>query len=135
VQIVAGRIAPRNRQRCSGAPGTFRNATTFSSIDGGIAVRNNYAAVLSAAVLIAIGVPALVQADEQSHKGDKTQPGAPKNEMKDGPDSGSKNMSSTGWTGGEGTSWTGVTTEGRPESNQPETAKGLDPTKDKKSPH
>ena len=114
--------------------GTFTNATTFSSIDGGVAVRNNYAAVLSAAVLIAIGVPALVQADEQSHKEDKTQPGAPKNEMKDGPDSGSKNMGSTGWTGGEGTSWTGVTAEGRPESNQPETAKGLDPTKDKKSP-
>jgi len=78
-------------------------------------VRNNYAAVLSVAVLIAIGVPALVQADEQSHKEDKTQPGAPKNEMKDGPDSGSKNMSSTGWTGGEGTSWTGVTAE-RPEA-------------------
>lgn len=52
--------------------GTFTNATTFSSIDGGVAVRNNYAAVLSAAVLIAIGVPALVQADEQSHKEDKT---------------------------------------------------------------
>ena len=103
-------------------------------------MRNNFVAVLSAAVLIAIGVPALVQADEQSHdkqshKEDKTQPGAPKNEMKDGPGSGSQNMGSTGWTGGEGTSWTGVTAEGRPESNQPETAKGLDPTKDKKSPH
>jgi hypothetical protein len=37
--------------------------------------------------------------------------------------------------GGEGTSSTGVTAEGPPESNQPETAKGLDPNKDKKSPH
>jgi hypothetical protein len=60
--------------------------------------------------------------------------GTPKNEMKDGPDLGSKNMSSTGWTGGEGTSWTGVTAEGHAGSNQPETAKGLEPNEDKKSP-
>ena len=97
-------------------------------------MRSNHAAVLSAAVLIAIGVPALVQADEPPHQRDKAEQGAPKNEMKDGPDSGSKNMSSTGWTGGEGTGWTGVTAEGHPESNQPETAKGLEPNKDKKSP-
>ena len=107
---------------------------TFSRCDGGVAVRSNHAAVLSAAVLIAIGVPALVQADEPSHQRDKAEQGAPKNEMKDGPDSGSKNMSSTGWTGGEGTSWTGVAAEGHAGSNQPETAKGLEPNKDKKSP-
>jgi hypothetical protein len=105
-----------------------------SRCDGGVAVRSKHAAVLSAAVLIAMGVPALVQADEPSHKEDKT-PGTPKNELKDGPDSGSQNMGSTGWTGGRGQTYTGVTTEGPPESNQPETAKGLDPTKDKKSPH
>jgi hypothetical protein len=64
----------------------------------------------------------------------KKRPGVPMTPTQDGPKSGSRNMGSTGWTGGEGSTQMGVTEEGPPGSGQPEVAKGLDPLKDKDRP-
>jgi hypothetical protein len=57
---------------------------------------------------------------------------APLTKPKDGPQSGSApgNMGSTGWTGGTGGSHIGIADEHSASNpGQPETAKGLDPTK------
>jgi hypothetical protein len=76
---------------------------------------------LSAVILLgsAIAVPA------QGYD-DRRQPGVAPTQSKVGPASGSQNMSSTGWTGGEGSTHMDVTHEGPPESGQPEVAKGHD---------
>jgi hypothetical protein len=52
-----------------------------------------------------------------------------------GPQSGSKNMGITGWSGADRqpSSTNKAEREGKPETDQPATAKGLDPTKDKGS--
>jgi hypothetical protein len=47
-----------------------------------------------------------------------------------GPDSGSKNMGVTGWSGGDRQPSAGNKAESN-DTGQPATAKGLDPTKDK----
>ncbi len=50
----------------------------------------------------------------------------------EGPDSGTKNMGSTGWTGGTGGSHNDTTAAGPTpgsETKQPETVQGLDPSK------
>ncbi|MGA7328288.1 MAG: hypothetical protein WBX25_28315 [Rhodomicrobium sp.] len=59
----------------------------------------------------------------------KSQPGVPPTGLQDGPNSGTQNMGSTGWTGGEGSTRMGVTDEGPRGSGQPAVVKGLDPKK------
>jgi hypothetical protein len=85
--------------------------------------------VLGFAVLLGIGSTANAQDSNQ-----KQRPDVPLTAPKDGPSSGPQNMGSTGWTGGEGKSHTGVTEQGPPESGQPELAKGLDLKKDADKP-
>jgi hypothetical protein len=81
--------------------------------------------LLSSAILLATAVAVRAQDSES-----KRQPGVPLTKPVEGPASGSQNAGSTGWTGGAGSTQMGVTSEGRPESNQPEVVKGLDPGKD-----
>jgi hypothetical protein len=76
---------------------------------------------LSAAILLGSAIAALAQGPD-----DRRQPGVAPTPSKIGPASGSQNIGSTGWTGGEGSSHMDATQEGPPGSGQPEGAKGHD---------
>ncbi len=76
---------------------------------------------LSIAILAGTGTAFATDSDA------KSQPGMPSTGLQDGPNSGTQNMGSTGWTGGEGSTRMGVTDEGG--SGQPAVVKGLDPKK------
>jgi hypothetical protein len=91
----------------------------------------NIALSLAAAGLLALATPSPSYAAEQSkHDCDPNKQAASPSQPKEGPNSGSQNLGSTGWTGGEGTTRMGVTDEGPPGSGHPEIAKGLDPKND-----
>ena len=88
-------------------------------------------AVVTPAVLLDAAVPQAQPASQMSDEcGQTAPPPAPATKMETGADSGSRNMGSTGWSGGDRQVGAGTSEDHKPTgSEQPATAKGLDPTK------
>ena len=95
-------------------------------------------------VLVVVAMPALLLDTAVPHAqpaqqkpdecGQTAPPPAPATQMEKGSDSGSKNMGSTGWSGGDRQVGAGTSADRKStDSEQPATAKGLDPTKDTSS--
>jgi hypothetical protein len=95
--------------------------------------------VVSAFVLLLLDAGSAVNAQSSGTApggcSEQSAQAAPLNHPKTGADSGPQNTGSTGWTGGKagGEDGLGGKQSTNAVSNQPETAKGLDPAKDAKT--